>query len=615
MSLVEDVILNRRKDAIERLLTYADSTKGEQNNKEKKEKDWRNFTIEEKLKHSLLKGIVEYLEEDITFALKHYDKALNIIEGPLMDGMNYVGELFGAGKMFLPQVVKSARVMKKAVSFLMPYIEKENASGKSNKSGKVLLATVKGDVHDIGKNIVGVVLGCNNYEIIDLGVMTPAEKIINTAIKERVDIIGLSGLITPSLEEMISVAQELERNNVKIPLLIGGATTSELHTAVKIAPNCSFPVIHVRDASKSVNVVSSLLSLENREEYILQKKKEYEIIRNNYINNISKRNYLPIYKARENKFTTDWNEVKIYTPNFLGIKVFNELDLREVVKYIDWSFFFYAWKISGRYPDIFDDPKKGKEAKKIYDDAIELLNSIIKNRLLTSRAIIGIFPANSIGDDIEIYSYENSNEAVTTFHFLRNQEEKKDNSKNLCLSDFIAPKEIGKKDYIGMFCISSGFGIDNLVKYFTYTNDDYNSIMSKILADRLAEATLEMIHLKVRKQFWGYSKNEELEVSDLLKSNYQGIRPAFGYPSMPDHSEKRLLFDLLNVEKLIGVKLTENFAMYPASSISGFFISHPKSFYFNVEKISEDQLIDYARRKDINKHEAEKWLSQNLNYK
>ncbi|HEY9186275.1 MAG TPA: methionine synthase [Ignavibacteria bacterium] len=615
LNLVEDVILNRRKDAVESLLAYTDSIKAEQTKIEKKESDWRHNTIEERLKYSLLKGIDEYLEEDITAALEHYEKALNIIEGPLMDGMNYVGELFGEGKMFLPQVVKSARVMKKAVSFLMPYIEKENVSGKSNKAGKVLLATVKGDVHDIGKNIVGVVLGCNNYEIIDLGVMTPTEKIIKIATREKVDIIGLSGLITPSLEEMINVAQEMERNNLKIPLLIGGATTSELHTAVKIAPNCNFPVIHVKDASKSVNVVASLLSLDNREEYILKKKSEYEKIRNNYLVNVSKRNYISISKARENKFSTDWDEVKINIPNFLGLKVFIDLDLREVAKYIDWTFFFYAWKISGRYPDIFDDPKKGKEAKKLYDDAIELLNSIINNRLLTSRAIIGIFPANSIGDDIEIYSYENSNEVVTTFHFLRNQEEKKDNSKNLCLSDFIAPKEIGKKDYIGMFCISSGFGIDNLVKYFTNINDDYNSIMSKILADRLAEATLEMIHLKVRKQFWGYSKNEELEVSDLLKSKYQGIRPAFGYPSMPDHSEKKILFDLLNVEKLIGVKLTENFAMYPASSISGFFISHPKSSYFNVEKISEDQLIDYARRKDISKYEAEKWLSQNLNYK
>ncbi|MEZ5196708.1 MAG: methionine synthase [Bacteroidales bacterium] len=613
--LVEDVILNRRKDATERLILYAEKVKDTGDVVIRKDA-WREETVQERLKHALIKGIVEFIDEDVEEARKQYNRILDIIEGPLMDGMNVVGDLFGSGKMFLPQVVKSARVMKKAVAILLPYIEAEqSAQGKIQAAGKIIMATVKGDVHDIGKNIVGVVLACNNFEVIDLGVMVPADKILKAVQDEKADLLGLSGLITPSLEEMVHVARELERNGLNIPLLIGGATTSEIHTAVKIAPNYHAPVIHVRDASKSVGVSASLISEEQKTSYADEVRKKYKKLKDQHEASRKESTYISFEEAKKNKLKIKWTESDILKPAFIGKKVFVDHPLSELQNYIDWTFFFHAWKINGKYPAIFQDPVKGEEAKILFNDARCLLDRVINENMLTAKGVIGIFPANSIGEDIVIYKDESKEEVLETFHFLRNQQQKSGSIHNLNLADFIAPKDSGLTDYFGGFAVTAGIGLEKWTAQFEKDNDDYNSIMMKILADRLAEAFAELMHEKVRKEFWAYAKNEKLELNDLLKENYQGIRPAPGYPACPDHSEKCVLFNLLNVEKHTGIELTENFAMYPAASVSGFYFAHPISQYFNVGKIGKDQLQDYAIRKNENPAQIESWLNANLNYR
>ncbi|MCD4744779.1 MAG: methionine synthase [Bacteroidales bacterium] len=615
LKLVEDVILNRRKDATERLIVYAENIK-EDNREKIQADDWRHKTVQERLTYSLIKGITEHIDNDVEEARKHYGKAIEIIEKPLMDGMNIVGELFGSGKMFLPQVVKSARVMKKAVDKLLPYIEEEKAiNGESHSAGKILLATVKGDVHDIGKNIVNVVLSCNNYEVVDIGVMVPADKILKAVQDENVDILGLSGLITPSLEEMVHVAKEMQRLKIDVPLIIGGATTSEIHTAVKIEPNYSAPVIYVKDASQSVGIASNLLSKDKKERFTVSVKEKYQKIREKYDSEKNKAQYITINQARNNKQQIDWNKYKIIKPAFIGNKTFSDYSLIKISEYIDWTFFFHAWKLNGKYPEIFNDPVKGKEAEKLYNDSQKLLKEIIEKKILKAKGVIGFYPCNSIGDDIEIYKNESRNEILTTLHFLRNQQKKQTNIPNLCLSDFIASKKSGIMDYIGAFAVTTGIGLEKKIKEFKNDNDDYNSIMFKILADRLAEAFAELLHQRVRNEFWGYAKNEKLEPELLFRQKFQGIRPAPGYPACPEHSEKRILFDLLKAEKNAEIQLTENFAMYPASSISGYYFSHHKSKYFNVGKIGKDQVADYALRKNINFEQAEILLNVNLNYK
>ena len=608
LQLVEDVVLNQRDDATERLIDFAQNIK---NIDEKKIKiaDWRNLNIDEKLKQALTKGIIDFLEEDLKEALKKYDSGLEIIEGPLMDGMNYVGKLFGEGKMFLPQVVKTARVMKKAVSILQPYIE-ENQNTKTKFAGKILLATVKGDVHDIGKNIVSVVWSCNNYEIIDMGVMVPTKNIIETAIKEKVDIISLSGLITPSLEEMVNVAKQMEQNNFTIPLLIGGATTSKIHTAVKIAPEYSGATIYAGDASQAVTVVNNILNDKKKEDYIKSISEEYKKIREAHYNKKSIE-YLSLKDARKNRLTINFDEEKPVIPKIKGIKTFNNYPVKDIKEYINWDFFFKAWELKGRFPQIFDDTKVGIEARKLYDDAQILLDKIIKNNLLKAKAVVGFFPANSVHDDIEIYTDETKTKVLTTFHTLRQQQEKADGSKNLSLSDFIAPKNTGINDYIGVFALTTGIGIEKQLS----KNDDYQNILIKTISDRLAEAFAELLHLRVRKEFWAYAPNENLNKKDLTKAKFQGIRPAVGYPACPDHSEKKILFDLLDVEKNTGITLTENFAMYPNASVCGLYFSSKNSKYFGLGKISKDQIVDYAKRKNISINLAEKFLLQNLNYK
>ncbi|MFC1729688.1 methionine synthase [candidate division KSB1 bacterium] len=614
LKLVEDVVLNRRKDATERLIAYAENIKS----KGKtiiKDDAWRNEDYKKRLKHSLIKGITDFIEEDVEEARQNYNKALDVIEGPLMHGMNIVGDLFGSGKMFLPQVVKSARVMKKAVAYLLPYIEAEKQKGQSKHAGKILLATVKGDVHDIGKNIVGVVLGCNNYLVIDLGVMVPTEKILETAIKEDVDIIGLSGLITPSLEEMVHVAKEMNRLNIKLPVLIGGATTSELHTAIKIAPNYPEPIVHVKDASRCVGVISNLLSNEIKPNFVSDINSKYDNIRIRYAENKSEKKYIRLDEARNNKINIDWSSVNIIKPSFLGKRVINNYPLEEIQEYIDWTFFFHAWKLNGKYPAIFNDPVKGIEARKIFDDARNMLQRIIDKKMLKAAAVIGFYPANSRDDDIHLYDEKDHDKITSIFRFLRNQEKKENNIPNLCLADFVAPKETGIIDYVGGFAVTAGIGIEKWVKHFESENDDYSSIMLKILADRLAEAFAELLHKRTRKEYWGYTPNENLNVEAIIKEQYQGIRPAPGYPACPEHSEKRVLFDLLKAEENADISLTENFAMYPAASVSGYYFMHPFSQYFNLGKVSKEQVADYAIRKNIPFDLAEKRLATNLNYK
>lgn len=614
---VEDVLLNRRPDATERLVEFAEELKrrAETKSTEAQEEEWRKGTVEERLKYALIKGIDTYIVEDTEEARQKYPSPLAVIEGPLMDGMNIVGDLFGAGKMFLPQVVKSARVMKKSVAHLVPFIEAEKAKNPSAKAAaKVLMATVKGDVHDIGKNIVSVVLACNNFEVIDLGVMVPADKILETAKKEQVDIIGLSGLITPSLDEMVHVAKEMERQGFKIPLLIGGATTSKIHTAVKIAPNYSGPVVHVLDASRSVPVVQSLVSPDEKERFIAQVRAEYEELRESYLRKRVRRKYVSLEEARENRTPIVWRAEDIYRPKQLGITVLENVSLSELCNYIDWTPFFQTWQLSGRYPSILHDEVVGEEAQRLFRDANRLLERIVAENLLVAKAVFGLFPANSIGDDIEVYADEARSQVLTVFHTLRQQNEKGAARANRALADYIAPKSTGLLDYIGGFAVTAGIGSEALVRMFEDAKDDYNAIMAKALADRLAEAFAEMLHKKVRTEYWGYAPNEQTTNEDLIEEKYQGIRPAPGYPACPDHTEKRLLFDLLQVEKHTGIFLTENFAMYPAASVSGLYFAHPEAVYFGVGKIGRDQVEDYARRKGMTVEEVERWLAQNLNY-
>ncbi len=652
---VEDVLLNRRGDATERMVTFAETVKAK--GKEIVVDDvWRSGTVGERLKHALIKGITEFIDVDVEEARQQVERPLHVIEGPLMDGMNVVGDLFGEGKMFLPQVVKSARVMKKAVAILTPYIEAEKGVGETAGAGKILLATVKGDVHDIGKNIVGVVLGCNNYEIIDLGVMVPTQKILDAAREHNVDIIGLSGLITPSLDEMVGVAKEMERQGFTIPLLIGGATTSRIHTAVKIDPHYSGPVIHVLDASRSVPVAGRLTSDEvaTRDLIFSDIKAEYARLRDDHAKRQKEKNLLTIGKARHNRVLIDWTGFEPTKPTFLGNRYFDDYSLAEIAGYIDWTPFFQTWQLSGKYPTIFADAVVGVEAQKLFDDANELLQDIIKNKSLTAKAVVGFYPANATDDDVLLHDYEEYTRDIpcerhgshrhteykvsrrvasgvaapgatlrettdilfdtrSVLHFLRQQNQKAAGLPNLCLADFVAPLEAGREDYIGAFAVTAGIGIEALIDKYDREHDDYNSIMVKALADRMAEAFTELMHKRVRTEFWPYAPAEHLSTEELIREKYQGIRPAPGYPACPDHTEKATLFELLDAGK-IGIELTESFAMYPASSVSGFYFSHPESKYFAIGKISKDQTLDYAHRKDMSVDDIERWLAPVLAY-
>ncbi len=607
----EDLVLDRKPDATERLLDFAQKLVSNGTKTGKKD-DWRELPLEKRIEHSLVKGFPEFVDEDMAEAIQKYQPTLDIIEGPLMDGMNVVGELFGAGKMFLPQVIKSARVMKKAVAYLLPYIEadKEKFQTESNRK-KVLLATVKGDVHDIGKNIVGVVLGCNNYEIIDLGVMVPTEKILDTAINEKADVIGLSGLITPSLEIMVDIAKEMERRRMSIPVLIGGATTSKIHTAVKIEPEYSHPVIHVKDASLAVNVVSNLIA--KNADFIESVKNDYAEVRS-FQGQRKPKEYLTLEQARANSFKIDWNSAPIYKPNFTGVKQLIDYPLQELREYIDWTFFFLTWGLKGHFPQIFSDEKQGDEAKKLYAEASEFLDEIIEKKMLQANAVFGIWPANSVGDDIILYEDETRRKEVGRFYHLRQQEKKKEDAANFCLSDFVAPLGSEKIDYCGGFATTAGIGIEKWKEEFRAGHNDFKAIMLEALADRLSEAFAEQLHLQVRKNYWGYVPDENLTLDDLLKVNYQGIRPAIGYPACPEHSEKDNLFKLLKAAE-VGISLTEHYAMYPNASVSGQFFVHPESKYFSLEKVGKDQVQDYAKRKGETVEFVEKFLPTNLNYK
>lgn len=604
---VEDVLLNRREDATERLLELAESFKGDVKSNEKAIAEWRNGSVQERLTHSLVKGIDEFIEIDVEEARQLVEKPIEVIENHLMNGMNVVGDLFGSGKMFLPQVVKSARVMKKAVAYLLPYIE-ASKDGKSSSAGKVLMATVKGDVHDIGKNIVSVVLACNNFEIIDLGVMVPPEKIIETAVKENVDIIGLSGLITPSLDEMVYLAKEMDKLNIKIPVMIGGATTSRAHTAVKIAPEYKETVVHVNDASRAVTVATHLLQPDTKTTYAKSLREEYDALREGYLNRSREKNFLSIDEARKNKFKIDWDNYEPVKPNFIGTKTV-EIELSELVDFIDWTPFFQSWELYGKFPAILTDEIVGEQASDLYKDAQKMLSQIVSEKWFTAKGILGIFPANTINDDdIELVT----SSGVEKFLTLRQQSKKTVGAPNIALADFIAPKEIGKQDYIGCFCVTTGFGVDEKASEFEKQLDDYNSILVKALGDRLAEAFAEYLHLKVRKEIWGYASDEILSNDELIREKYKGIRPAPGYPACPDHLEKPTIWKLLNVEQEIGVKLTESMAMWPAASISGYYFANPESKYFGLGKIKKDQLEDYAKRRNISTELAEKWLTSNL---
>ncbi len=639
LELVEDVIFNKRPDATDKLIEFAETIKKKDKSVVDENKNqWRKLPLEERLKHALVKGVVDFIDVDIEEARNKYPHPLNIIEGPLMDGMNVVGDLFGAGKMFLPQVVKSARVMKKAVAILEPYIKQlqkadsqinnknielndkahsqQISNEKTSGHSTVLLATVKGDVHDIGKNIVGVVLGCNNYKVIDLGVMVHADKIIQTAIDENADVIGLSGLITPSLDEMVHVAKELKRRGLTKPLLIGGATTSRIHTAVKIDPNYDNAVIHVHDASRSVPVVSSLLN-ENkneRDDFVKSVKEEYKLLRERYEKRQTDKNLISLEEARKNKFKINWENTTVKKPDKIGVTVLKDFPLQTLKQYIDWTPFFQTWQLKGKYPAIFNDPDLGKEAKKLFDDANNLLDKIINENLLSANGVFGIFPANSDEDDIEIYIDENRKTVLNTLHTLRQQNKKSAGQPNIALADFIAPKLSGIADYIGAFAVTAGIGIENIIKRFEENHDDYNSIMIKAIADRLAEAFAEHLHELIRKKYWGYAENENLSYEEIVKEKYVGIRPAPGYPAQPDHTEKPIIFDLLNVEVNTGIKLTESMAMYPAASVTGLYFANPEAKYFNVGKIDKDQVLDYHRRKGMSIEEIERWLRPILNY-
>ncbi|MDQ4000080.1 MAG: methionine synthase, partial [Actinomycetota bacterium] len=611
---VEDVVLNRRDDATERLLELAEEYRDRGADKVEETLEWRSWPAEKRIEHALVKGVAEFIEDDVEEARHQYESPVEVIEGPLMDGMDVVGDLFGSGKMFLPQVVKSARVMKRAVAYLVPFIEEEKTE-TSKPKGTVVMATVKGDVHDIGKNIVGVILQCNNFEVIDLGVMVPAAKILDEAKKRDADIIGLSGLITPSLDEMVHNAKEMQREGFNIPLLIGGATTSQTHTAVKIAPNYEHPTIHVKDASRAVGVVQNLVSEGRKVAYADQIAAAYEEVRAKHAGRRSSTMLSPLAKARANRTKIEWEGYAPPRPNVLGAKAFEDYPLEEIRDYIDWTFFFHSWQMKGSYPKIMDDPEKGTEARKLFDDGQNLLDRIIAEKRLKARAVIGLFPANALpNDDIEVYADESRKEVLKEFHFLRQQRAKPPGRPNRSLADFVAPKETGLEDYMGFFAVTAGLGADEVSQRFRDDNDDYNAIMVQALADRLSEAFAELMHERVRKEFWGYAADEQLDNEALIKEEYRGIRPAPGYPACPEHTEKGLLWDLLDAEKNSGIKLTESYAMYPPSAVSGFYFSHPDSRYFGVAEIGRDQASDYAKRKDMTLEVAEKWLAPNLAY-
>ena len=615
---VEDVLLDRRDDATERLLDFAESVKGDGKAKKKDTQEWRGLPLKERLKHALVKGVAEFIEEDVEEARQQYDRPIEVIEGPLMDGMNVVGDLFGAGKMFLPQVVKSARVMKKGVAYLIPYIEAEKGD-KQEAKGKILMATVKGDVHDIGKNIVSVVLGCNNYDVVDMGVMVPTRDILRRAVEEQVDVIGLSGLITPSLDEMVDVAKSLEEQNMKIPLLIGGATTSKIHTAVKIEPHYSAPVIHVLDASRSVPVVSNLLNKKAKDAFVQEIREDYQQMRERHAGKQQKKNFAPLSETRRNKFQTDWTSRSVTKPQFLGTKVFDDYSLEELAPYIDWTPFFMTWELAGRFPKILDDEVVGEHARSLYEDAQQMLRRIIDERWLQAKAVIGFFPANAISDDdIALYPFEgteeNRTETLAILHHLRQQTKKAAGKEYMCLTDFVAPQTSGVHDYVGAFAVTTGIGCDEKAKEFEQDHDDYNAILLKALADRLAEAFAERMHERVRKEFWGYAQDEQLKNEDLIRERYEGIRPAPGYPACPDHTEKETLFRLLNATEHTGITLTESYAMFPTAAVSGWYFSHPESKYFGIPKIDKDQVRDYAERKGVEVEVIEKWLGSYLGY-
>jgi 5-methyltetrahydrofolate--homocysteine methyltransferase len=608
---VEDVLLNRRDDATERLLEFAETVKG---SAKKKETDdaWRSGSVEDRLTHALVKGIIDFIDQDSEEARVKYESPLKVIEGPLMAGMNVVGDLFGAGKMFLPQVVKSARVMKKSVAYLTPFLEEEKRkSGTSQQAAaRILLATVKGDVHDIGKNIVGVVLACNNYDVVDLGVMVPAEKILEAARRENVDVVGLSGLITPSLDEMVHVAREMQRQNFTLPLLIGGATTSRIHTAVKIDPVYSGPVVHVLDASRSVPVASELISKATRQNFQDKVKKEYKVLREDHESRKQTKSYITLEEARKNDVKIDWTSTQFTAPAFIGRKEIIAYPLEELRKFIDWTPFFQTWMLAGRYPGIFQDAVVGVEAKKLFDEANKMLDDIIKNKSLQANGVVAFYPAARVSDDVALYD-ESGERNFATFHFLRQQNKKAQNLPNFCLADFICPEK--GKDHFGMFAVTAGIGLEKLLEHHKKNHDDYSDIMAKALADRLAEAFAEALHEQVRKELWGYAKDEKLRNEELIDEKYDGIRPAPGYPACPDHTEKKLLFELLDANK-VGIQLTESYAMYPAAAVSGFYFSHPDSKYFGLGKIEKDQVEDYARRKGMAVTEIERWLGPVLSY-
>ncbi len=617
LEYIEDVLLNRRDDATDRLVEFAETVKAGASKEKKVDLEWRNGSVGERLTHALVKGISDFIEDDTEEARQQADKPLHVIEGPLMDGMNVVGDLFGDGKMFLPQVVKSARVMKKAVAYLIPFIEEEKAKSgieESQNNGKIIMATVKGDVHDIGKNIVAVVLQCNNFEVIDMGVMVPAEKILQTAKEENADVIGLSGLITPSLDEMVHVAKEMQRQEFNLPLLIGGATTSRAHTAVKIEPQYTEPVVHVKDASRAVGVAQNLISKDLKSAFAAKIKQEYETVRERHAGKQAKTKWLSIEEARNNAFKTDWQNHAVTKPNKLGITIFDDFPLEELVEYFDWTPFFIAWELAGRFPRILEDEIVGEEATRLYNDAKQMLETIVKEKWFTAKGMFGLFAANAVDDDIEIYTDDNRTELITTIHSLRQQTQKPPGQPNFALADYIAPKSSNIEDYIGVFAVAAGFDMEERVKAFEDDHDDYNAIMLKALADRFAEAFAECLHAKVRQEYWGYAKEEGLDNEALISEEYKGIRPAPGYPACPDHTEKALLWDLLDVEENTGITITENFAMYPTAAVSGWYFSHPESRYFGLGKINKDQVKDYAKRKNMTLEEIERWLAPNLGY-
>lgn len=609
---VEDVLLNRRDDATERLLEFAETVKGSAKKKELDD-EWRKGTVEERLTHALVKGIIDYIDEDTEEARQKYGRPLLVIEGPLMSGMNVVGDLFGAGKMFLPQVVKSARVMKKSVAYLTPFLEEEKRlSGVAQKAtAKVLMATVKGDVHDIGKNIVGVVLACNNYDVVDLGVMVPSDKILEAAKRENVDVIGLSGLITPSLDEMVHVAKEMQRQKMDLPLLIGGATTSRIHTAVKIDPVYDGPVVHVLDASRSVPVTSELVNPSMRAAFKSKMKSEYQQLRKDHEDRKGTKNYIKLEDARANRTAIDWSQASYKKPSFIGRKELVKYPLEEIRKYIDWTPFFQTWMLAGRYPGIFQDEVVGAEAKKLFDDANKMLDEIIASRGLQANAVLAFYPAMAQQDDVALFRNEADQTPFAEFHFLRQQNKKAQGLPNFCLADFISPEK--GKDYLGLFAVTAGIGLEKLIAKHKANQDDYSEIMAKAIADRLAEAFAELLHEKVRKELWGYAQQESLSNEQLIDEAYAGIRPAPGYPACPDHTEKKLLFELLDAGK-VGITLTESYAMYPAAAVSGFYFSNPQSKYFGLGKIEKDQVQDYAQRKGMELSEVERWLAPNLSY-